>query len=137
MKPKLQKSNNGEFWIKKILRNRERDNEVDKELLFFGWTVIRFWGNEIIKDVDECVKVIEETIFDMKLQDENKINFMGNYFFLPGYRMEKKVMSMGKASLDILTNRKLNEVEVIKMNADFLFVKYLNGQTMKIDDISI
>ena len=34
LKPKLENSNNGEFWIKKISRNIERDNEVDKELLF-------------------------------------------------------------------------------------------------------
>jgi len=67
LKPKLENSNNGEFWIKKISRNIERDNEVDKELLFLGWTVIRFWGDEIKKDIDGCVKVIEETIFDLKM----------------------------------------------------------------------
>lgn len=32
-----------------------------------GWTVIRFWGNEIKKNTDECIRVIEETIFDIKL----------------------------------------------------------------------
>ena len=35
-----------------------------------GWIVIRFWGNEIKKNTDECVRVIEETIFDIRL-DEN------------------------------------------------------------------
>ena len=35
-----------------------------------GWTVLRFWGAEIKKDTDECVKVIEETIFEIKLADE-------------------------------------------------------------------
>ena len=44
LKPRLEKSNNGEYWISKISRNRERDNEVNKRLLFEGWTVIRFWG---------------------------------------------------------------------------------------------
>ena len=58
LKPKLENSNNGEFWIKKISRNIERDNEVDKELLFLGWTVIRFWGDEIKKDPNMCVRVI-------------------------------------------------------------------------------
>lgn len=67
LKPKLENSNNGEFWIKKISRNIERDNEVDKELLFLGWTVIRFWGDEIKKDPNMCVRVIEETIFDIKM----------------------------------------------------------------------
>ena len=35
-----------------------------------GWTVIRFWGDEIKKNADECVKVIEETIFEIKIGDE-------------------------------------------------------------------
>ena len=67
LKPRLEKSNNSEYWISKISRNRERDDEVNKQLLFLGWTVIRFWGKEIKKDTDECVKVIEERIFEIKL----------------------------------------------------------------------
>jgi len=49
LRPKLENSNNSEFWIKKISRNIERDDEVNKELLFLGYTVIRFWGNDIKK----------------------------------------------------------------------------------------
>lgn len=64
LKPQLEHGKNGEFWIKKISRNRERDNEVNKQLLFLGWTVIRFWGKDIMKDTDECVKVVEEAILD-------------------------------------------------------------------------
>lgn len=64
LKPQLEHGKNGEFWIKKISRNRERDDEVNKQLLFLGWTVIRFWGKGIIKNTDECVKVVEEVIFD-------------------------------------------------------------------------
>lgn len=70
LKPKLEKGNNSEFWVSKISRNIERDDEVDKRLLFEGWTVIRFWGNDIKKRTDECVKVIEEAIFDLLLQDD-------------------------------------------------------------------
>lgn len=69
LKPRLEKSNNSGYWINKISRNRQRDDEVDKELLFLGWTVIRFWGKDIINNTDECVRVIEETIFDLKMQD--------------------------------------------------------------------
>lgn len=71
LKPKLEKSNNSQYWIGKISRNRERDDEINKRLLFEGWTVIRFWGKEITKDVDECVKVIEEAIWDIKLQQDD------------------------------------------------------------------
>ena len=68
LKPRLEKGNNSQYWISKISRNRERDDEINKRLLFEGWTVIRFWGKEISKNVDECVKVIEEAIWDIKLQ---------------------------------------------------------------------
>ena len=67
LKPRLEKSNNSEFWISKIARNRERDEEVNKQLLYLGWTVVRFWGKEIQKNVDECVKVIDEAVWDMKV----------------------------------------------------------------------
>ena len=62
LKPRLEKSNNSQYWISKIARNRERDDEINKRLLFEGWTVIRFWGKEIQENVDECVKVVEEAI---------------------------------------------------------------------------
>ncbi|MBD5510080.1 MAG: very short patch repair endonuclease [Lachnospiraceae bacterium] len=71
LKPRLEKSNNSEFWISKISRNRERDDEVNKKLLFMGWTVIRFWGNDIKENTDACIKVIEETIFDNKIQEDD------------------------------------------------------------------
>ena len=64
LKKRLEKSNNSEYWISKISRNKERDDEINKKLDFEGWTVIRFWGEDIKKHTDECVKVVEETIFD-------------------------------------------------------------------------
>lgn len=69
LKPRLERGSNSEFWISKISRNRERDDKVNKRLLYEGWTVIRFWGTDIKKHTDECVKVIEETIFDMQVDD--------------------------------------------------------------------
>lgn len=67
LKPRLLKGNNPDFWVRKIERNRERDYENDRKLLFMDWTVIRFWGNEIMKKPEECVRVIEETIFDNRM----------------------------------------------------------------------
>jgi DNA mismatch endonuclease (patch repair protein) len=69
LKPRLLKGKNPEYWIPKIERNIERDQEKDKELLFLGWTVIHFWGKDILKNTDECLKVIEEAIFDQKMQE--------------------------------------------------------------------
>lgn len=70
LKPRLEQGNNSEFWINKISRNIERDNEINKRLLSEGWAVIRFWGNDIKKHTDECVKVIEETIFELEMGDD-------------------------------------------------------------------
>lgn len=70
LKPRLLKGDNGEFWVNKISKNRTHDNDVDKQLLFLGWTVIRFWGDDIKKHSDECVKVIEEVIFDAQMNRE-------------------------------------------------------------------
>ena len=73
LRPRLEKSNNSEYWIKKISRNRERDEEINKQLLFQGWTVIRFWGKDIQKNTEECVRVIEEAVFDSMLKTDEII----------------------------------------------------------------
>lgn len=67
LKPRLQKGKNPEYWINKIQRNIDRDRQKDKQLLFAGWTVIRFWGKDILNNTDECIKVIEEAIFESKI----------------------------------------------------------------------
>lgn len=64
LKLQLQRGNNADYWIKKIERNRQRDRENEKKLIFLGWNVVRFWGKDIAKDVNECVRVVEEMTFD-------------------------------------------------------------------------
>ena len=51
-----------EFWIPKIERNMERDAEVTAKLESEGWTVIRFWGNEIKKNTAQCADIIEKAV---------------------------------------------------------------------------
>ena len=51
-----------EFWIPKIERNMERDAEVTARLESEGWTVIRFWGNEIKKYTAQCADIIEKAV---------------------------------------------------------------------------
>ena len=72
LRPKLEKGSNPDFWIKKIGKNIEHDNEINKELNFLGWTVIRFWGIDIKKKTDECIKVIEEVIFEVMLEENEE-----------------------------------------------------------------
>ncbi len=57
---------NTEFWHKKIERNIERDKKVNEELLKNNWKVIRFWGQQIIKNIDFCVEVVEKAIEERK-----------------------------------------------------------------------
>ncbi len=76
LKPRLEKGKNPDYWIPKIERNMQRDVEKDQALLFADWTVIHFWGKDILKDTDECVRVIEEAIFDKQIQtDESELNY--------------------------------------------------------------
>ena len=70
LKLQLQRGSNPDYWIKKIERNRQRDRENEKKLMFLGWNVVRFWGKDIAKDVDECVRVVEEMIFDIYVRDD-------------------------------------------------------------------
>lgn len=53
-----------EFWIPKIERNMERDREVTQRLKAEGWIVLRFWGNEIKKDVAQCADVIVKVLYN-------------------------------------------------------------------------
>jgi DNA mismatch endonuclease (patch repair protein) len=48
-----------DFWISKIERNIQRDSEVTKALTDDGWLVLRFWGNEIKKDLQNCADIVE------------------------------------------------------------------------------
>ncbi|GAA1679653.1 very short patch repair endonuclease [Microbacterium lacus] len=41
---------NGDFWLAKRQRNRERDAETDAALTAAGWTPLRFWEHEVRAD---------------------------------------------------------------------------------------
>lgn len=64
LKPRLEHSNNSDFWIRKISKNIERDRKINQQLKAMDWTVIRFWGKDIQKDVDVCVKKIGDAILE-------------------------------------------------------------------------
>ena len=64
---KLDFKSNQDFWIPKIERNIQRDKEVTSKLKADGWAVLRFWGNDIKKNLSECADRIEKAIFDNDL----------------------------------------------------------------------
>lgn len=47
---------NSDYWIPKLRRNRERDQQIDAALEAEGWTVVRVWEHE---PVDEAAARIE------------------------------------------------------------------------------
>lgn len=53
---------NREFWVAKIKRNVQRDQEVDARLADEGWTVLRAWESEVLANVDAVANRVEETI---------------------------------------------------------------------------
>lgn len=46
---------NRDFWIPKIERNMQRDNEVNLQLADMGYTVFRFWERDIKNELDKCI----------------------------------------------------------------------------------
>lgn len=53
---------NTEFWVGKIQKNMERDQQVNTTLEIQGWAVLRFWGEEIDKQLDECIERIVDLL---------------------------------------------------------------------------
>ncbi|HLN94936.1 MAG TPA: very short patch repair endonuclease [Flavobacterium sp.] len=53
---------NQEFWHMKIERNMLRDKRVNETLLADGWTILRFWGKDVTKNIENCVLQVEEAI---------------------------------------------------------------------------
>lgn len=69
LKLRLEHGNNPEYWINKIQRNIQRDLEKDHALQYLGWTVIHFWGKDILSHTDDCIQVIEEAIWETKMNN--------------------------------------------------------------------
>ena len=69
LREKLKNGKNPEYWLEKISCNIERDRRIDAELEAEGWIVLHFWGQEIMKDTDACVRRIGAEILK-KLSQE-------------------------------------------------------------------
>ena len=65
---------NHEFWFAKIERNMKRDEEVNKKLASDGWTVLRFLGKDIKKNLQFCLNKIEQEINRAKNEQDIKSN---------------------------------------------------------------
>ena len=72
MEKRLKRSNNSDFWIKKISGNIEHDKQIDESLALLGWTVLRFWGEDIKKHTAECVKAIDEAVLQTTMEQHER-----------------------------------------------------------------
>lgn len=66
---RLKRGKRPEYWSEKIDKNIKRDLASEAELRGMGYTVLRFWGEDVIRDVDSCIKTIKETIWENSLQE--------------------------------------------------------------------
>lgn len=55
------KANRG-FWIPKIERNMQRDQEVNQALHKAGWTVIRLWEQQVKKELGACLNEVTNSL---------------------------------------------------------------------------
>jgi len=63
---KVKIKSNRDFWLPKIERNMQRDEENNILLQKEGWVVMRFWENQLKKDFEGCINSILTTIQDIE-----------------------------------------------------------------------
>lgn len=66
-------SQNRQYWLPKLKKNKMRDEEVNDILTENGWLVIRFWESDIKKDVNQCVrKILEYIPYNHKITEKGR-----------------------------------------------------------------
>jgi DNA mismatch endonuclease (patch repair protein) len=58
----LRRRHNAEYWIAKIGRNRERDEEQNARLTGGGWLVVRLWESEIVRDPEGVARRVAHIV---------------------------------------------------------------------------
>lgn len=53
---------NRDFWWTKIEGNIRRDQTVNKMLTRDGWRILRFWSQDVRKNLETCVNKIEQEL---------------------------------------------------------------------------
>ena len=124
---------NQEFWINKIERNIQRDIEVNRELTLQGWSILRFWGKEIEKNLLVCVERIEDEIYRLKMKFTEKISIetFGDKWFK--IRLIEPENNKEAVLTHYLHNQesdvaKLYKNEAIEFTKEILEIKYPNEE---------
>ena len=53
---------NRSFWREKLLYNKNKDKRVNRVLRQRGWTVVRFWDDEILKHANQVLKKLNKHV---------------------------------------------------------------------------
>lgn len=64
---------NRTFWIPKIERNMQRDDEVNLVLERSNYKVFRFWEHQIKKDFDKCLIMVVKYLETQKIESDKLI----------------------------------------------------------------
>jgi DNA mismatch endonuclease (patch repair protein) len=59
-------NSNREYWEKKLRRNVERDNEVNKYYSKLGWKVLRIWEHEVKHEFEDTIEKIVKWVNESK-----------------------------------------------------------------------
>ncbi|MEG0848386.1 MAG: DUF559 domain-containing protein [Flavobacterium sp.] len=84
---------NAEFWIKKTERNIQRDIEVNTYLESQNWKILRFWSNDVKKNLDACILQIQNTINERQNTKQKKPLHQWLFHFLNSQRQNKDLKS--------------------------------------------
>jgi len=123
---KLKKQLSKKYWYGHIKKNRLRDRIVNAELRNRGYFVLRFWDTQIEKQMEKCIKQIEEIMQSHKTQTRNYLaksyeskNMAGTFWLCPikqkSWRIIKKYGVYG-----VPCNRK-NKLDALEIG-DFLVI---------------
>jgi DNA mismatch endonuclease, patch repair protein len=63
--PRLQVTDNREFWMEKIRGNRLRDRRVNRFLRDQGLVVLRFWEHDLRKNSGRCAEKVRKALGDI------------------------------------------------------------------------
>ncbi len=53
---------NKSFWVKKLLYNKTRDKRITTKLKRMGWTVMRFWDDDIYRQPEKIISKIKRHV---------------------------------------------------------------------------
>jgi len=58
LEDQFRETDSRDYWLRKIRRNMERDCRSAAALLEGGWSVLRLWESDVLRDLDGCVAKI-------------------------------------------------------------------------------